>query len=94
MTYISEAHNEWHTVNGASAVCPLDCGAGEQQYDAEVALWDDLCPGWWLMEVDPEQRDLISENDFPVGEDTATDDEWAAFLEDVFSDPAEWADRL
>jgi hypothetical protein len=28
MSYISEAHTEWHVVNGAyNSACPLDCGA-------------------------------------------------------------------
>jgi len=29
MTWIADAHREWHTVHGTFAVCPLDCGAGE-----------------------------------------------------------------
>ena len=27
MSYLSDAHAEWHAVNGAYATCPLDCGA-------------------------------------------------------------------
>jgi hypothetical protein len=28
VSYISEAHADWHTVNGAyNSMCPLDCGA-------------------------------------------------------------------
>ena len=27
MSWINDAHTEWHTVNGWRAVCPLDCGA-------------------------------------------------------------------
>lgn len=33
MSWLSEAHNDWHTANGWDRVCPLDCGAGE--------VWDD-----------------------------------------------------
>ena len=29
MSWINDAHTEWHTVNGWRAVCPLDCGAAE-----------------------------------------------------------------
>lgn len=29
MTWIQDAHRDWHTVNGKYAVCPLDCGVGE-----------------------------------------------------------------
>lgn len=29
MSYLSEAHNDWHTANGRFATCPLDCGANE-----------------------------------------------------------------
>jgi hypothetical protein len=27
MTYLADAHRDWHAVNGAYAICPLDCGA-------------------------------------------------------------------
>jgi len=30
MSWLSEAHNDWHTINGRNVTCPLDCGAGEQ----------------------------------------------------------------
>lgn len=33
MSYLSEAHQEWHTVHGKYEVCPLDCGANEYLYD-------------------------------------------------------------
>lgn len=29
MSFIADAHREWHTVHGARATCPLDCGASE-----------------------------------------------------------------
>lgn len=29
MTYLADAHRDWHAVHGLNAVCPLDCGAGE-----------------------------------------------------------------
>jgi hypothetical protein len=29
MSWLSEAHEEWHLVNGKYACCPLDCGASE-----------------------------------------------------------------
>lgn len=32
MSWLSEAHNDWHTANGWDRVCPLDCGAGEPDY--------------------------------------------------------------
>lgn len=35
MSYLIEAHNEWHLLNGATAICPLDCGQGED-LDEEV----------------------------------------------------------
>lgn len=31
MSYLSEAHRDWHVVNGANnTMCPLDCMAGVQ----------------------------------------------------------------
>lgn len=39
MSWISEAHAQWHSVHGAMEVCPLDCGVGEDyDYDPE---WED-----------------------------------------------------
>ena len=29
MSYLTEAHADWHAVHGQYAACPLDCGAGE-----------------------------------------------------------------
>ena len=29
MNWLAEAHRDWHVVNGANAMCPLDCGANE-----------------------------------------------------------------
>lgn len=40
MSYLSEAHAEWHAVNGHDAVCPLDCGVGEV-YDPWDAMTDE-----------------------------------------------------
>ncbi len=40
MSYLSDAHAEWHAVNGRDQVCPLDCGVGEDaaaDYEAEQA---------------------------------------------------------
>lgn len=34
MSYLAEAHADWHAVNGRDAVCPLDCGIGEGLIDA------------------------------------------------------------
>lgn len=36
MSWISDAHQEWHHVHGQYAICPLDCGAGEvYDYDPD-----------------------------------------------------------
>jgi hypothetical protein len=37
MSWLSEAHEEWHLVNGKYACCPLDCGASEALYDQHEA---------------------------------------------------------
>lgn len=29
MTWIADAHRQWHSAHGQFAVCPLDCGVGE-----------------------------------------------------------------
>lgn len=29
MSYLADAHREWHQVNGKYAICDLDCGASE-----------------------------------------------------------------
>lgn len=31
MSWIVDAHYEWHAVHGANACCPLDCNAGVDQ---------------------------------------------------------------
>lgn len=40
---LADAHRDWHNVNGAYAVCPLDCGAmSPEQAAAEAeaeAVW-------------------------------------------------------
>jgi|PlaIllAssembly_1097288.scaffolds.fasta_scaffold210939_2 hypothetical protein len=36
MSWIAEAHADWHTVHGRDAVCPLDCGAGEDYDESKV----------------------------------------------------------
>lgn len=33
MSYLAEAHADWHAVHGKFAVCPLDCGIGEGEID-------------------------------------------------------------
>lgn len=33
MSYLAEAHSEWHAVHGKYAICPLDCGAAEALMD-------------------------------------------------------------
>ena len=35
MSYLADAHSDWHAVNGANEICPLDCGVGEAQAEAE-----------------------------------------------------------
>ena len=46
MSWIADAHNEWHTVNGWDVCCPLDCGVGEGMEDptpgddAPAAEWE------------------------------------------------------
>jgi hypothetical protein len=38
MSYLADAHAEWHAVNGAYANCPLDCGAmSPAEAEAEAA---------------------------------------------------------
>lgn len=51
MTYLAEAHAEWHIVNGPYG-CPLDCGRGEYEaeatnFAAECEAWERLAPWWW-----------------------------------------------
>lgn len=41
MSYLSEAHNEWHAVNGHDAICPLDCGNLEYLADQAQDAWLD-----------------------------------------------------
>ena len=36
MSWLSDAHQEWHHVNGRYAVCPLDCGAGEVPEEEDI----------------------------------------------------------
>ena len=33
MSFMSEAHQQWHMVNGKYSVCPLDCGVEEYAPD-------------------------------------------------------------
>lgn len=38
MSWMADAHREWHYVHGQDTVCPLDCGAGEvYDYDPDDA---------------------------------------------------------
>lgn len=32
----ADAHAQWHQIHGATALCPLDCGAGEYEQDEHV----------------------------------------------------------
>jgi len=41
MSYLSEAHSEWHLVNGQNACCPLDCGASEVYHDPTEYMTDE-----------------------------------------------------
>lgn len=36
MSWIADAHRQWHAVNGARATCPLDCGASEPTPEEEA----------------------------------------------------------
>ena len=39
ITTLADAHAEWHAVNGALAICPLDCGVNEaamEEYEQQV----------------------------------------------------------
>lgn len=40
MSWLADAHREWHLVNGARSVCPLDCGVGEAE--AEMAYMEQV----------------------------------------------------
>lgn len=42
MSWLAEAHREWHTVNGWDNGCPLDCYEAEAR--AEEAYWESLTP--------------------------------------------------
>ena len=42
MSWLSDAHSEWHTVNGSNASCPLDCAAGDTEAIYAFDLEDDL----------------------------------------------------
>lgn len=65
MSFISEAHTQWHMIYGHDAVCPLDCGAGEthDDYDPDpqgggqpVEVPDAPAPIWpdpWIDLPDP-----------------------------------------
>lgn len=33
MSFLAEAHADWHAVNGKYSVCDLDCGAGEHLWE-------------------------------------------------------------
>lgn len=58
--------------------------------DAAAVAMDDFAPGWEVRE-DFGVR-FLSEGDFALDApdaDAVTDDEWSAFLEDTYVDPAE-----
>jgi hypothetical protein len=51
MSYLADAHNDWHAVNGWNAGCPLDCAAADMSdgmdgwesvpaADAPAAEWE------------------------------------------------------
>lgn len=33
MSYLADAHRDWHTVNGWRSGCPLDCAAADSMAD-------------------------------------------------------------
>lgn len=36
---LSDAHSQWHAVHGRYAVCPMDCGVGEQfEHDGPIVV--------------------------------------------------------
>lgn len=39
MSYLADAHRDWHTAHGWNVVCPLDCGVGEAE--ALEADWEE-----------------------------------------------------
>jgi hypothetical protein len=58
MSYLSESHNQWHAIYGALAVCPLDCGAGEEDYQPEAkrpAGYRQSAVGAWLDSLDAQE---------------------------------------
>lgn len=59
MSYLAEAHFEWHAVNGAYAVCPLDCGAGEAAMLAAEAEAEAAAD--WAALSDDERAELTAE---------------------------------
>jgi hypothetical protein len=39
MSWLADAHRDWHTVHGQMVVCPLDCGVTEgldDEWEAEA----------------------------------------------------------
>lgn len=70
MSWIAEAHSEWHTVHGAHAVCPLDCGASEFDWptDEQLVNWREADE--YRNELDErEDEDNTYDPDDPYGED-------------------------
>lgn len=52
---LADHHSFWHALNGALAVCPWDCGAGEyaDEPDAYSEEPDEAPVEWWTSEDAP-----------------------------------------
>lgn len=90
MSYLSEAHSEWHSINGKYAVCPLDCGANEPD-EWGCPACDALCYAYPSDEgvsyrgcADPAACDVVI-----AAQDAAREAAKAAASASAFDDP--WA---
>ena len=82
MSYLSEAHAEWHAVNGRYAACPLDCGAGEPIVDYCPV---EGCEGYEIAYPGQEPH---------VEPCTASPEAHAAYAAEVAAETAAWEARM
>ena len=73
MSYIADAHNDWHTVNGWDKVCPLDCGVGEGSDDYYIPEQEDPA------EEGPDADDYVSPREQDEAAGRAEDRDFAAW---------------
>jgi len=89
MSYLADAHRDWHTVHGQNVVCPLDCGAGEdydypmdnEPHDSIEVYLPDPIPEYLVARDDDVDEEAEEE---ALREEMEVASTWASTRRDIF----------